>query len=108
MSETDLAPVVEYQRAHRRVYRLWGRARRYPCVSCGQPARQWAYDGTDPSERRGYDHTGSRKPLARPMIFSIWPEFYMPMCNTCHRCHDIPRLAWELQQEMLDNHCHAV
>jgi hypothetical protein len=59
----------EYQAAHRRVRKLWGRASQYPCVMCDHQAEQWAYDWADPSSREYY---------------SDWPEFYMPLCRSCH------------------------
>ena len=73
--------LVKYQMAHMRVYQLWGPARSHPCVTCGQPAEHWAYDGTDPGEQRG---TGRWNGLP----YSSWPEFYMPMCVKHHRQHD--------------------
>lgn len=62
-----------YNRAHYRVKKLWGNAAQYPCISCGAPARDWAYDGTDPAS------FGAVK-----WKCSQYPEFYMPMCRTCH------------------------
>lgn len=75
---------VKYQMAHQRVKKLWGVARDHPCVSCGADACEWSYDGTDPDELEdlymGY--------LVR---YSPWPEFYMPMCISCHRNFDTVR-----------------
>jgi HNH endonuclease len=65
-----------YSRSHYLVGKLWGPARHYPCVTCGRPAHEWAYDHTDPSSPGGY---------------SQWPEFYMPMCRSCHRRLDFAR-----------------
>src|ERR1700758_3894533 len=39
-----------YTAAHHRCRQLWGKVQQYPCVSCGQEAADWAYDGTDPTE----------------------------------------------------------
>lgn len=72
---------VGYYSAHNRVKALWGKATNYLCVDCGLPASQWAYDGTDPDERfqevHGYE-----------ISYSPWPEFYMPMCISCHKFRD--------------------
>ena len=65
-----------YNKAHYRVVKLWGPARNYLCIACGDPARDWAYDGTDPGER------GVKRK------YSLWPEFYMPMCHACHLGRD--------------------
>lgn len=67
---------VKYNAAHERVKRLWGPARQYPCVQCGKPADHWAYDNTDPTELMG---------RAR---YSLFPEFYMPMCASHHQLMD--------------------
>ena len=70
-----------YRAAHVHVTKLWGKAKEHPCWSCGATANEWAYDGTDISEKittqSGY-----------PVSFSVWPEFYMPMCFPCHRLRD--------------------
>jgi hypothetical protein len=68
-----------YDNAHTRVVRLWGKACLYPCINCGRRARDWAYDGTDPTGQ------GIKR------RYSIWPEFYMPMCHKCHMRLDGPR-----------------
>lgn len=67
-----------YQNAHNRVRRLWGKPTQYPCVLCNGPATQWAYDGTDPTARTGIERCW----------YSNWPEFYMPLCRTCHSRFD--------------------
>lgn len=69
--------VVGYTGAHRRVADLWGKAAKYLCISCGGQAKHWAYDGTDPSEL-------TEEVQGRPRVYSAWPEFYMPMCVSCH------------------------
>jgi hypothetical protein len=68
-----LLQTPEYQAAHRRVVYLWGKASQYPCAHCGGAAHHWAYDWTDPSSREDYSH---------------FPEFYMPLCRSCHRRYD--------------------
>lgn len=52
------------------------------CIECGGPANEWAYDGTDPTERVWLSEG---KYAVR---YSVWPEFYMPMCFGCHRKRD--------------------
>lgn len=61
-----------YAQAHANVTALWGRAREYPCVKCEKPAHEWAYDWCDDTSEN----------------FSFFPEFYMPLCRSCHRQYD--------------------
>jgi hypothetical protein len=68
-----------YARAHRKLQKLWGKAALYPCIACGGSARDWAYDGTDPTAQ-GVEFK-----------YSVWPEFYMPMCHSCHLSYDKDR-----------------
>ena len=73
---------LTYRGAHSRVRATFGAATKYPCVRCENTADEWAYDGTDPTERNE---------LIRgvyPVKYSVWPEFYMPMCFPCHRMFD--------------------
>jgi hypothetical protein len=70
-----------YKLAHLRCWELWGRAKEHLCWKCTGPAAHWAYDGTDPASKK----------------YSLWPEFYMPMCPLCHKRWDI-QLAKEAQQ----------
>jgi hypothetical protein len=72
---------VKYRGAHKRIERTWGKARNHSCLGCGGPASQWAYDYTDPDER-------SEIVSGKPMAYSQWPEFYMPMCSSCHLTKD--------------------
>ncbi len=70
--------VVTYAAAHYRLYAERGPARDYECVVCGGPAREWAYDYTDPS------------PLVAPTgtHYSMDSWRYRPMCCSCHTLHD--------------------
>lgn len=77
--------------AHQRVRRVWGSASQYPCVECGEAASDWAYDGTDPT----HIYEFSRKSWCH---FSRWPEFYMPMCRSCHSDRDRSLAATELRE----------
>lgn len=82
---------TSYRAAHTRNHSLWGPARNYPCIECGESADEWAYDGTDPSEL---------DEMIRdewPVRYSAYPEFYAPLCFPCHRLHD--RSLWSLRRE---------
>lgn len=97
--ELDPFRRVCYYAAHDRVKYHLGPAKGNRCIDCGTRAGHWAYDGTDPteliSERAG--SAGCR--------YSLYPEFYMPMCVSCHRLHDLAVAAdgsyisrqWELR-----------
>ena len=78
--------------AHSRVRRVWGSASQYPCIECGNTAKDWAYDGTDPTQL--YEARGGR---AAKSFYSLYPEFYMPMCAKCHALRDKGAAAIELQ-----------
>lgn len=73
-----LNKVLTYSSAHNRVKALWGSASNYRCVECGGQGRDWAYDHTDPTQLYGEGRWG------QVVAFSIWPEYYMPMCKSCH------------------------
>lgn len=74
-----------YHVAHTHIRQEAGRASENLCIGCGAPAKEWAYDGTDPSEKqqmlrvKGSDY---------PVRYSVWPEFYKPLCYPCHRAED--------------------
>lgn len=91
---SPVAPATTYNAAHTRISSLWGSASRYPCVSvnCSGMAEEWAYDGTDPThlfeEQTGGSHCH----------YSLWPEFYAPMCRPCHRARDMAIAAAELRE----------
>lgn len=95
---TSQAP--SYAAMHSRINHRLGLARRRPCVDCGQPARQWSYDHSDPDE------------LTSPtgLEYSTDPDHYQPRCRECHDKFDakyrrsgIPRLhalARELEPQI--------
>lgn len=87
---------IKYITAHARCFRLWGPAKGYPCIECGKPAQQWAYDGTDPTEL--YERCGSGLQPERRARYSRFPEFYMPMCARCHRRADGAQASAELTE----------
>lgn len=88
----DLSRPVTATGAHVRVTKMWGKATRYRCVKCPKMANQWAYDGTDPSYLLGRTQNG----MERHYRYSRYPEFYMPMCYSCHRSFDGANWAEEL------------
>lgn len=79
-----------YSAVHHRCRQIWGRVQQYPCIACGNPAGEWAYDGKDPTElyveRTDWDKRKSIVPYSR------FPEFYMPMCKGCHKRRDMREL----------------
>ena len=60
-----------YQAAHVAVYRAFGRAADYLCVSCARPAHEWAFDDQEPmlldpvSGKRYYPDISRYRPLCR-------------------------------------------
>jgi hypothetical protein len=73
-----------YIGTHQRCRMLWGSSQQYPCAKCGEPAEDWAYDGTDPTEL--YD---TRNDWV--IAYSRFPEFYMPTCKPCRKARDVER-----------------
>lgn len=69
---------VTYVGAHCRVKRIHGPASDHLCVDCGQPARDWSYDHSDPNEKL------SREGLS----YSPDPAHYEARCKSCHRIFD--------------------
>lgn len=78
----ELRTDLTYRASHARVERQLGPAHLNACVACGGEAKEWAYDGTDESEL--FELIGGRWPVK----YSVWPEFYKPMCFPCHRLMD--------------------
>lgn len=79
---------VSYDGAHCRVKAAFGPARNQSCIKCGNPARHWAYDGTDPEERFELQPWGNGSGNTKEVAYSHYPEFYMPMCVSCHTSMD--------------------
>lgn len=69
---------VLYSGVHIRLRRLLGSARNHRCVTCGDPALNWAYDHKDPDERQS--EFGP---------YSLDPSHYRPMCARCHKRFDL-------------------
>jgi hypothetical protein len=71
-----------YNATHMRLYRARGNATSYACVTCGVPARNWAYDHQDPGAVTVTDAQGFE------LLISLDPSHYQPMCIPCHRKFD--------------------
>ena len=71
-----------YTTAHVRIRKAKGPASAHPCVHCGVPAQQWAYDHSDPDAQSEVRSDGSC------LIFSVDPDRYIPLCIRCHRAFD--------------------
>lgn len=77
--------VPSYVDTHRAISFLNGRALDWPCHHCGEQAREWAYDKTDPEEISAeHPRTG------RLQHYSLDVERYMPLCVACYRDFDKP------------------
>lgn len=87
---------VTYHGAHQRCAALWGAAKHHPCVECGKAAADWAYDGTDPTEKY-YDAPDDFDAVRTILPYSRFPEFYMPMCKACHKQRDMQELNDDLE-----------
>lgn len=70
-----------YFAIHQRLRKTRGPARAHVCAFCGMPARQWAYDHTDPNER-----TSDVGPYSTDL------ERYQPACVPCHKASDLAHL----------------
>lgn len=63
---------------HVRLRNFRGRASQYACIDCGDVARDWSYDHSDPNEKR--DSYG---------VYSTDMNRYEPRCSSCHKRFDI-------------------
>ena len=90
-------PGITYQNAHDAVRRFWGPASQYRCIECESDAGCWAYDGTDPTQKYGENNSATKG----WHYYSIWPEFYMPMCRRCHTRRDGALAKQELHEYRL-------
>lgn len=88
ISERDSSHTVSYRGAHRRVEAAFGSARLHTCVECGDTASEWSYDHKDPEEVLD----------GRGIPYSIIPEFYKPMCISCHRNFDLAHIKESSQK----------
>lgn len=86
---SNIHTAITYVTAHMRCRRLWGPANQFLCIKCSRQADEWAYDFTDPTELRGtVQYSGM---TTTEMAWSRFPEFYMPLCFSCHRQLDTRR-----------------
>lgn len=69
-----------YESMHQRLRRERGYASSHPCIDCGEQARDWSYDKSDPNEKRN----GEGHP------FSDKQEHYVARCRPCHNRFDSP------------------
>lgn len=80
--ERNRARMVEvpgYNTAHERLRRVRGKANDHPCASCGGGATDWAYTHDDPKQLVDQ---------ALGLRYSPDPQFYVPMCRSCHSKFD--------------------
>ena len=75
---------ASYALIHARLKKKRGRAGDAECIDCYGPAQMWAYDHTDPDEKRD-PKTGA--------YYSVDLERYSPMCAPCHKRFDLDRIA---------------
>lgn len=76
--------ILSVPAAHERCRYLWGSASQYPCIECGNFAKYWAYDGTDPEGRLGESRPSATDGSSSFVWYSLYPEFYIPLCQQCH------------------------
>lgn len=69
----DAGYMVVHWRLHRR-----GAAKHEVCLHCDGPARHWAYDHTDPNEKRS----------SKGYPYSLNLDRYIPLCPKCHAQFD--------------------
>lgn len=74
--------VPTYGAVHARIHVQNGPAAAYKCAECGEKAREWAYDGTDPNELRGDAGHGYALKYSEDLTR------YRPMCRKCHHRED--------------------
>lgn len=74
---------TSYMAAHRLVRRLRGEASEHICAHCGGRSDEWSYSGGDAAEL--IDVRPDRNTRAR---YSLDPDFYTPLCRSCHRRYD--------------------
>lgn len=95
----DPVPAPRYEAMHARLKYERGPAKGYDCVSCGQQAAHWAYDGQDPDERTNPPNWGTRKDN---LYFSMDPSHYQAMCAKCHKRLDIKIAAQRKNSKIYD------
>ena len=71
-----------YTAVHHRLRSWLGPASQYVCVSCGESAKDWSYNGKDTSPLIGDVRPG------RSAEYSSDLTFYEPLCRGCHTKRD--------------------
>lgn len=67
----------QYSAVHEKLNRLRGRPETHACAHCGKPATDWAYDHENPDpDAKVFEKQGN--------VYSLKPEYYMPLCRSCH------------------------
>lgn len=79
---------VGYYAIHSRLTSHIGRAADRTCADCGQPARHWSYDHTDPDEQRS--ECGP---------YSTDLSHYQSRCVPCHKAYDLSHLQQHARHE---------
>lgn len=64
---------IGYTAVHQRLRRIRGNPGQHRCARCTEPAKQWAYDHTDPNEK-----TSNNGPYSTDLAR------YLPACLSCH------------------------
>lgn len=75
------AEVVGYQAVHARLHRDRGPASALPCRHCGLPAKQWAYDHSDPDQLVELINLVGT-------AYSLDQKHYIALCGSCHKFFD--------------------
>lgn len=78
-----------YRQIHWDLRAARGKADEYPCVACGKPAKDWAYQNNGNPEL--YDQESGR-PYCEDLTL------YEPMCRNCHFKMDATDLSRKLGQ----------
>jgi hypothetical protein len=73
---------ASYSAIHARIHVLYGPARIYDCVDCGDNAHEWSYDGKD------LNATCAVTDVGHTLIYSQNLDHYQPVCRPCHARRD--------------------
>ena len=76
-------PAMDYKAVHQRLRTKRGKAADHLCVECFGPAKEWAYDHTDPHPLTDWVEGRSW------VTYSADLDRYHPMCIKCHRNMDL-------------------
>ena len=74
--------IVSYASAHRRLWRLRGKAKDFECVDCPAKAEHWSLSKNAKNILWGDDDHGS------VLAYSLDMGDYFPRCAQCHRFYD--------------------